>query len=98
MINKAAAIVPMINKWSSSVNFDSCIDFPNEEKCSIEANCACQKPECDHHHQGIGEIKKCRHKLINVQLCIKVEDGVHQYVDGRPTGNEKTSPPPMIIF
>ena len=53
---------------SRSILFDGCVDLSNEEVGGVEADCASEQPEADHHHHRVAKVQQHRHKRHNLQL------------------------------
>lgn len=47
---------------------DRTVDFSDEEICSVEANGACEEPECQYHQHCVSKIQKSRNKTSDLQL------------------------------
>lgn len=64
----------------------------------VETNCSSQQPESEAHQRCISKIKKGRCKFGDLQLRNEVKDSVCEDVNGRPTGHDVASPPPIIVL
>ena len=59
---------------STSVNFHSCINVPDEQVCGIKSNCSCQQPEGQHHDKCVAKIQKTWDKILDVKLQQREEE------------------------
>lgn len=65
---------------------------------SIKANGSSQQPEREAHKRRVAKIEKGRCEFSDLELRNKVKYSVSENVNGRPTGHDETSPPPIIIL
>ena len=59
---------------STSINFHSCINVPDEQVCGIKSNCSCQQPEGQHHDKCVAKIQKTWDKILDVKLQQREEE------------------------
>jgi hypothetical protein len=80
------------------VHLDHTVNLSDEPETSEKSYRTGQQEEQKHHNQCVAKIQKGRRRILDLQFGHKVVTTVDEQVNGRKTGREERTPPPMIVL